>query len=224
MAVLECQGLAALDSFISDNSLVTVQCLTLAALYFMMKSEWTTMLRYKGQAVVYAQRLGLDQSQKRFVLDSLTVEVRRRVFLDNLLSRLVSFLFGFPGYRLPFSFSAAHLGLPTLFSDVDVQCELPFDADDEYITTKGFLPSLPGESTRLSSALALFRLSKVLSRILSELYPAKAQHELSFKKIAALQDELDTWSLELAPHLKLQFEKDKPFTGVVSHRSPVLVG
>lgn len=80
MAVLECQGLAALDSFISDNSLVTVQCLTLAALYFMMKSEWTTMLRYKGQAVVYAQRLGLDQSQKRFVLDSLTVEVRRRVF------------------------------------------------------------------------------------------------------------------------------------------------
>jgi hypothetical protein len=58
---------------------MTVQCLALATLYFMMKSEWTSMLRYKGQAIALAQRLGLHQSQKRFSLDALTVETRRRV-------------------------------------------------------------------------------------------------------------------------------------------------
>lgn len=109
-------------------------------------------------------------------------------------------------------------------NDADVHCELPVDADDEYLSEKGFLPSLPGESTKLSSALALFKLGKLLSRILRELYPAAGSHELSFRKIASMQDELDTWSSELAPHLRLQFEKDKPSTGVISSRSPILVG
>lgn len=97
------------------------------------------------------------------------------------------------------------------------------DADDEYLSEKGFLPSLPGESTKLSSALAFFKLGRLLSRILRELYPAMISHELSFRKIASLQDELDTWSSELAPHLRLRFEKDKPSTGVISSRSPLLV-
>jgi hypothetical protein len=113
--------------------------------------------------------------------------------------------------------------LPTLLQDADIHCELPVDADDEYVSESGFLPSLPGESTKLSSALALFKLSKVLSRLLKQLYPAVTSHELSFGKIAALQDELDTWSSELAPHLRLQFEKDKPFTGIISSQSPLLV-
>jgi hypothetical protein len=110
-----------------------------------------------------------------------------------------------------------------LLHDVDVQCELPFDADDEYITPKGFLPCLPGETTRLSSALAFFKLTKLLSKILAELYPAASSHEVSLRNVEALQDELEAWSQDLAPHLRLQFEKDKPSTGVISHRSPILV-
>ena len=109
-------------------------------------------------------------------------------------------------------------------TDTDIHCELPVDADDEYVSENGFLPTLPGESTKLSSALALFKLSRVLSRILKQLYPANTSQELSFRKIAELQDELDIWSSELAPHLRLRFEKDKPSTGVISSRSPLLVG
>jgi hypothetical protein len=121
------------------------------------------------------------------------------------------------------SFSAAQLGLPQLMKEEDVHCELPVDADDEYVTEKGFLPTLPGEYTKLSSALALFRLSRVLAKVLRENYPASPSHEISFRTISILSDELDAWLAGLAPHLKLQFVQDKPSTNVISSRSPLLV-
>lgn len=121
------------------------------------------------------------------------------------------------------SFSAAHLGLPTLFRDEDIECEYPADADDEYVTEKGFLPTLPGEYTKISSSLALFRLSRVLAKVITELYPASATHEISLRTIASLGDELEEWSNNLAPHLKLTFQQDKPSTNVTSSRSPILV-
>ena len=121
------------------------------------------------------------------------------------------------------SFSAAHLGLPRLLRDEDVHCEYPVDADDEYVTEQGFLPTLPGESTKLSSALALFRVSRILSKVLTDLYPASSTHEISFGTIASLANDLEEWSKTLAPHLKLTFQQDKPSTNVTSSRSPVLV-
>ena len=42
------------------------------------------------------------------------------------------------------------------------------------------------------------------------------------KKLSDLSDELDAWSNSLAPHLKLQFAQDKPSTGTISSRSPLL--
>lgn len=104
-----------------------------------------------------------------------------------------------------------------------MHCEYPVDADDEFVTEKGFLPTLPGESTKISSALALFRLSRVLSRVLSDLYPASATHEISFRTISSLADDLEEWMSNLAPHLRLGFQQDKPSTNMTSSRSPILV-
>jgi hypothetical protein len=104
-----------------------------------------------------------------------------------------------------------------------VHCEYPVDADDEYVTEKGFLPTLPGEYTKVSSALALFRLTRILSRVMTELYPGSASYEISFRTIASLVDELEDWQTNLAPHLKLTFAQDKPSTNVTSSRSPILV-
>lgn len=97
------------------------------------------------------------------------------------------------------------------------------DADDEYITEKCFLPTLPGEYTKLSSALALFKVSRILAKVLTENYPASATYDLSLRKIMALSDELDDWLKTLPSHLRLQFVQDKPSTNVVSSRSPLLV-
>lgn len=121
------------------------------------------------------------------------------------------------------SLSAAHLGLPSLIREEDVHCEYPVDADDEYVTEKGFLPTLPGESTKLSSALALFRLCRILSRALAELYPTSSTYDISFRTVASLADELQEWQDNLAPHLKLTFAQDKPSTNVTSSRAPILV-
>jgi len=105
----------------------------------------------------------------------------------------------------------------------DIHCEYPVDADDEYVTEKGFLPTLPGEFTKLSSALALFKAARILSKILKENYPASASHEISFRVISSLAEELDGWSSNLPSHLRLQFVQDKPSTNVISSRSPILV-
>lgn len=114
------------------------------------------------------------------------------------------------------------LGLPKHLKDADIQCEYPTDADDEYVTERGFQPTLPGESTKLSSALALFRAARILSKVLEEIFPAKASYDLSLKKLSELSDEIDSWSSSLPPHLRLQFAQDKPSTGTVNSRSPLL--
>lgn len=121
------------------------------------------------------------------------------------------------------SFSAALLGLPKLMKESDIEAEYPSDIDDENISEKGFQSNLPGESTRISSALALFRVARILSKVLDEVYPSISYHELSLQKIGALNDELGVWLQSLAPQHRLQFVHDKPSTNVVGSRSPLLV-
>ena len=105
----------------------------------------------------------------------------------------------------------------------DIFTEFPADVDDENVSERGFQSTLPGESTRLSSALALFRASRIMSTVLDENYPAAASYELSLQKIAALSNRLDSWQKGLPSHLRLQFVQDKPSTNVVGSRSPLLV-
>lgn len=101
--------------------------------------------------------------------------------------------------------------------------EYPSDTDDEYVTEKGFQPTLPGESTRLSNALALFRATRILSRVLEKNYPAATTHELSLQQMMPLEAELDEWYNGLPSHLRLNFVQDKPSTDVTGSRSPLLV-
>jgi hypothetical protein len=110
-----------------------------------------------------------------------------------------------------------------LLRDADVSTEYPKDVDDENITHQGLSPTLPGELTKISSAIALFKASRILAKALEDLYPASTTYQLSLKKLHALSDELDQWSQDLPSHLRLQFSNDKPSTGVISCRSPILV-
>jgi len=203
----EAQWQSAMESLLMGNDVATLQCLVLAQIFCLVKADYSRLLKYKGLAIGLSQRLGLHQSQKRFALGALTSETRKKVFWSL--------------YTVD-CFSAAHLGLPRLLRDEDVHCEYPVDADDEYVTEQGFLPTLPGESTKLSSALALFRLARILSKVLAELYPASSTYDISLATIATLANDLEEWSNTLAPHLKLTFQQDKPSTNVTSSRSPVL--
>lgn len=120
------------------------------------------------------------------------------------------------------------LGLPKLLSEDDVDAEYPSDIDDEYVSEKGFLPTLPGDSTKISSALALFRSSRVLARVLDVVYPHSGAkeggaRELTYRRLKELEEELEAWMKGLAPHLRLEFVNGVPGTSVVHSRSPLLV-
>ncbi|KAK8089229.1 hypothetical protein PG997_004190 [Apiospora hydei] len=207
IAACEDQWQKALDAILMENTMNTLQCLVLALMYCSIRADYKRLVHYKGVAVALSHRLGLHQSQKRFSFGALTIETRKKVFWTL--------------YALD-CFSAAMLGLPKVLREEDIHTELPSDCDDEYVTEKGFQPTLPGEYTRISSALALFRLSRILAKILGKNYPASTSYELSLQQIAALDAELCEWSEDLPAHLKLTFAQDKPSTDVTGSRSPIL--
>lgn len=114
-------------------------------------------------------------------------------------------------------------GLPVLLREGDIRTEYPEDIDDENVTESGFLPTLPGESTRISGAIALFSASRILNKTLEDLYPTDGDYDIPVSKLRALSEQLDSWEKNLAPHLRLEFSHDKPSTNVTSSRSPLLV-
>lgn len=97
------------------------------------------------------------------------------------------------------------------------------DVDDEYVSEQGIQPVLPGEFTKLSNALSVFNGARIMSKVLTELYPSHAIYEVSLSTVSALEDELDAWSNSLPSHLKMQFTDEKPSTNVISSRCPLLV-
>lgn len=207
IAACELQWQRSIDAVIMDNTMATLQCLVLALMYCTVRADYKRLQHYKAVAVGLSHRLGLHQSQKRFSFGALTIETRKKVFWTL--------------YTLD-CFSAAILGLPKLLKEDDIHAEYPSDTDDEYVTEKGFQPSLPGEHTRISSALALFRGTRILAKVLEKNYPAATSHELSLQQMSALDAELDNWCDNLPQHLKLTFRQDKPSTDITGSRSPLL--
>ncbi|KAH8170651.1 fungal specific transcription factor domain-containing protein [Sarocladium implicatum] len=207
LAACERQWTKALDSIIMDNTMNTLQCLVLAILYCSIRADFRRLLHYKALAVALSHRLGLHHSQKRFSFGALTTETRKKVFWTL--------------YTLD-CFTAATLGLPKLLKEDDVQVEYPSDTDDDYVTEKGFQPTLPGESTRISSALALFRATRILAQVLETNYPTATSYDLSLQQMATLETELNGWYYNLPKHLRLTFKQDKPSTDVTGSRSPLL--
>lgn len=122
-----------------------------------------------------------------------------------------------------FSLCATLTGLPVLLREEHIQTEYPEDIDDENVTESGFLPTLPGESTRISSALALFSASRVLNSTLDSIYPSDGGYEIPLSKMRSTSEQLEKWVKGLPAHLRLEFSQDKPSTNVISSRSPLLV-
>ncbi|KAL9086560.1 MAG: hypothetical protein Q9159_004076 [Coniocarpon cinnabarinum] len=151
--------------------------------------------------------ISATSNKKRFGYDVLTSETRKKVFWSL--------------YALD-CFVSASLGTPKSLNDHDVHCEPPVDVDDEYISEQGIQPLLPGEYTKLSSALCIFTGARILSKVLTELYPSHATYEISMATVSQLQEELDAWADTLPRHLKMQFTDEKPSTHVISSRCPLL--
>ncbi len=123
------------------------------------------------------------------------------------------------------SFSAASLGLPKSLKESVIECESPINVDDEHLTNDGLISPPPGHSTRISGALALFQLSRILSRVLGQdsSQAASSSSDFTARTVQTLSEELEEWSRGLDPNLKLRFLQDKPCTDLVNSQSPILV-
>ncbi|KAK6602621.1 transcriptional activator protein acu-15 [Botrytis cinerea] len=207
ISLCESQWRTALNNVLMENNISTLQCLILALIYCIQKGDYNSLQHYKGIAVGLSHRLGLHQSQKRFSFDLLAAETRKRVFWTL--------------YTVD-CFSASLIGLPKLLREDDIYAEYPSDIDDEHMNEKGFQSMPPGEPTRISSALALFRCSRILSKVLEQIYPSATTHDLSLQTLFALAAELNEWSDNLPSHLKLTFVQDKPSTDITGSRSALL--
>ncbi|KAH8426274.1 DNA-binding transcription factor cat8 [Aspergillus melleus] len=174
----------------------------------MTKGDYTSLLRYRSLSVGICHQLRLHQSQKRFSANPLLAETRKKVFwCQYVLDR----------------FTAALTGLPVVLREGDIRTEYPEDIDDENVTETGFLPTLPGESTRVSGAIALFAASRVLNKALEDMYPSDGGYDIPVSKMRSVAGQLDQWVQALPAHLRLEFSQDKPSTNVTSSRSPLLV-
>ncbi|KAL4958785.1 C6 transcription factor FacB/Cat8 [Aspergillus stella-maris] len=196
-----------LESLSGDISLPTLQCYVLAQMYCLTKGDYSSLLRYRGLAVGLCHQLKLQKSQKHFSSNALQAESRKKVFwCQYVLDR----------------FCAISTGLPVLLPEEQIRTEYPEDIDDENVTETGFLPTLPGESTRISSALALFSASRILSNALVSVYPSDGDYDIPLSKMCSASEQLDSWVKNLPAHLRLEFSQDKPSTNVISSRSPLL--
>ncbi|GFF69321.1 transcriptional activator protein acu-15 [Aspergillus udagawae] len=205
--VFEDNWSSTLETLSSSISISTLQCYVLAQMYCMTKGDYTGLLRYRGLAVGLCHQLRLHQSQKRFSANPLVAETRKKVFwCQYVLDRL----------------TAALTGLPVLLREKDIRTEYPEDVDDENVTETDFLPTLPGESTRISSALALFGASRVLNNALEYIFPSDGGYEVLVSKMRSVAQQLDAWVKALPAHLRLEFSQDKPSTNITSSRSPLL--
>ncbi|RMZ80012.1 hypothetical protein DV738_g3078, partial [Chaetothyriales sp. CBS 135597] len=203
----EGQWRKALYSTASAPTISMLQTQVLAQLCYLLRADYTELARHRGVAVGMCHELGLHQGHRYQNLPVFESETRKKVFWCQ--------------YVLD-KFTSASTGTPMLLRDEDITTDYPADVDDENLSAQGFSPTLPGELTKMSSVLALFKASRILSKTLEFLYPAKASYQLSINKLYALSDELDQWSEELPEHLRLRFCNDKPSTHVISCRSPLL--
>ncbi|KAL2855868.1 fungal-specific transcription factor domain-containing protein [Aspergillus pseudoustus] len=196
-----------LESLSGDISIQSLQCYVLAQMYCLTKGDYSSLLRYRGLATGLCHQLRLHQSQKVFSSNPLLGETRKKVFwCQYVLDR----------------FCAILTGLPVVLREQDIRTEYPEDIDDENVTTTGFLPTLPGESTRISSALALFGAARILNNTLEDIYPSDGGYEIPLSKVRSVAEKLEGWVKNLPAHLRLEFSQDKPSTNVISSRSPLL--
>ncbi|KAJ5082406.1 hypothetical protein N7532_011449 [Penicillium argentinense] len=203
----------ALDSLMGESSIGGLQCFVLAQMYCMTKGDYRSLLRYRALAVDICHQLALYESQGKCDHQ----HTRGRISQEGVL---VPIYFGSSSDKC--RLCSALTGLPVLLRESDIQTEYPVDVDDENVTENGFLPTLPGESTRISSALALFSASRILNKTLEDIFPLRSGYDMYVSKMRVVSAQLDDWLLTLPAHLRLEFSQDKPSTNVTSSRSPLL--
>jgi hypothetical protein len=84
----------------------------------------------------------------------------------------------------------------------------------------GFLPTPPGNFSMMSAALALYRVSKILSRLLQDVY---SPQRVSMNTIQAIEIELSDWRHGLPTYLRVDLPNCIPLSANYHPHAPMLL-
>lgn len=106
-------------------------------------------------------------------------------------------------HRSANSTQGAMLGLPQTLSDEDIDQEYPSKVDDEGITENGICLPPPGQTPLAVAAIANFRLTPIVEKIMRNIYPIKGfqsregnpnkAYSVSYAVIRDIENELQDW-------------------------------
>lgn len=89
----ELQWRKTLSTTSSAPSIALLQCHVLAQLAYLMKADYSHLLRHRATAISICQQLGLHQGHKYLTLSALETETRKRVFwCQYVLDKYVTFV------------------------------------------------------------------------------------------------------------------------------------
>jgi len=88
------------------------------------------------------------------------------------------------------------------------------------VTEMGFLPTPPGNFSMMSAALANFRLSKILARLLSQVY---SPQKVSLATIRSIEGELNDWRNGLPSYLRVDLPNCIPSSTTFHTHAPMLL-
>ncbi|KAF4962288.1 hypothetical protein FSARC_9619 [Fusarium sarcochroum] len=196
----------------ANESVQTLQCITLVLLRCTIRGDLGETRSYKRTAIDLFNRLilqGRFQDQNYSQLDALATDIQQRLFYTL--------------YTLD-CFSAIALHQPRLFREQNVQVQYPDDTGgtgDKYVTNHKFRTTPSSEETHMSLPIALFRATRILAKLLDEIYLPSSSCEPLSARLMRLGEELHTWYWELPDHLQLE-PSNKPSTGAIGS-CPILL-
>jgi hypothetical protein len=114
--------------------------------------------------------------------------------------------------RIMETYIAAVLGLPRTLNEDDIDQELPAEIDDEYITGERMLQMPEGQISLVTGFNAHIKLSAILGKIITELYPTRKMKKSNRKspelytvcnaKVKEVERELANWVRDLPVDLR----------------------
>ncbi|KAM5357770.1 hypothetical protein ACJZ2D_015937 [Fusarium nematophilum] len=159
-----------LGEIIMDTSLDVLRCVMLALLYSVMRADEDQCQFYRSIAIGQVYRLGLHLDQHVDSFSQSLVETRRFTFWTF--------------YNLD-CFCAAMHGVPRLLDDNVVGPFYPTPVGRQFLDQDDWGP--------MKHALALYDCSKILSRVLRELYSTNSGLVPPFQIMAELESDLNEW-------------------------------
>ena len=179
------------------RDLTSLQAVLFMVLYLQSSSRLSTCYAFIGILTRCAARMGLHRSLMCANLNPIEQQIRKRVFWTIIKMDV---------------YVGALLGLPLGISDDEMDQDLAFEVDDEYITAEAIAPQPPGRMSLMCASNAHTRLVFILKKTMKYVYPINQNKEpvssgsqgyvVSLTKVREIEKDLEKWKESLPEPLR----------------------